>query len=371
MARQPGATTEADSPNGGRLMFVQSWEDPACDVEWLDIEPGNTLFAITSGGDNVLDFLLEDPGRIISVDINPLQTYLVELKMAAIRALSHAELLNLLGVRAELNPVELYRRFRGALGDQARGYWDDNTEMLERGLLTQGGFERYFAILRAVLRVIVGRRTLERLFTLEPDQQEDFFERQWNTRRWRGFLRVGCSKWFLGNRLDPSWFAHSDGPTSYGEHFGGLARHAITGIPARTNYFLAQIFLGRYVSESVAPRYLLEEHFETIRERLDRIQLVTADVYDGLAMLPDASIDAFALSNVFEYSPPGLFADSKDEIARVSRPGAPVALRNLLAPRRLADDPRFDVDPDAGERLRKADRGFIYSHFEAARCEGS
>lgn len=365
------AVGETESPYGGRLMFTQSWEDPACDIHWLGIEAGSTLFAITSGGDNVLEFLLEDPGRIVSVDINPLQGHLVELKMAAFRELSHPEMLNLLGVRADLDPLELYRRVRDGLGEPSRGYWDQQQALLQRGLLTAGGFERYFATLRGILRVLIGRRKLERLFTLAPEEQEAFFERQWNTLRWRSFLKIGCSKWFLGNRLDPGWFAHSDGPTSYGDHFGGLARHAISGIPARTNYFLAQIFLGRYVSESLVPRYLAPEHFETIRSRLDRIELITADVGEALNALADDSVDAFALSNVFEYSPPSLFADCKDEIVRVARPGAAITLRNLIAPRRLADDARFSVDPDAGDRLRRQDRGFIYAHFEAARCEAS
>lgn len=360
-----------EQPYGGRLMFTQSWEDPACDIEWLSIEPGSTLFAITSGGDNVIEFLLEDPARIISVDINPLQAYLVELKIAAFRRLSHAEMLGLLGVRRDIDPRELYVRVRGDLSEPARSYWDRAPEMLERGLITQGGFERYFATLRAFLRVLIGRRKLERLFELDPEEQGEFFEHHWNTRRWRGFLKIGCSKWFLGDRLDPSWFDHSDGPTSYGDHFAGLARHAITGIPARSNYFLAQIFLGAYTSEVTVPRYLVPESFETIRSRLDRIELIVADVCDGLAELADDSVDALALSNVFEYSPPDLFAASKKEIARVARPGARITLRNLLAPRRFADDPAFSVDPAAGDRLRKKDRGFIYSHFEAARYVGT
>jgi S-adenosylmethionine-diacylglycerol 3-amino-3-carboxypropyl transferase len=351
-------------------MFTQSWEDPACDIEWLSIGPGETVLAITSGGDNVLEFLLEDPERIVSVDVNPLQAHLVELKVAAFRGLSHREMLSLLGVRSHHSRGELYRRIRDFLGESSRRYWDDSQRMIERGLLTQGGFERYFAVLRGVLGVLIGRRKLEMLFTLEPEEQTEFFHRHWNTLRWRTFLRVGCSKWFLGNRLDPSWFAHSDGPASYGEHFGGLARHAIVGIPARSNYFLSQIFLGRYLTESQVPRYLAPEHFETIRSRLDRLELVTADVCDALRGLPDDSVDAFALSNVFEYSPPELFAESMGELARVARTGAPITLRNLLAPRRLGKDARFSVNAEAGDRLRRRDRGFIYSHFEAARYRG-
>lgn len=351
---------------GNRLMFTQSWEDPACDLEWLALSGGETLFAITSGGDNVLEFLLTDPARIISVDINPLQSHLVELKMAAFRTLSHPQMLNILGVRHDTDPKQLYARLREGLSEAARSYWDAHQNSLSKGLLTQGGFERYFAILRSALRLVVGRQRLNTLFSLRPDEQPAFFEKQWNTRRWRTFLRVVCSRWFLGNRLDPSWFEHAEGISSWGDHFGELARHAIVNIPARSNYFLAQILLGYYLSEDLVPRYLQAQHFETIRARLNRVELVSADVGLALQELREQSVDAFALSNVFEYSPARLFSASTDQIARVARPGARLTLRNLLARRRFADDVRFTVDPEAGERLRLSDRGFIYSHFEAA-----
>jgi hypothetical protein len=38
----------------------------------------------------------------------------------------------------------------------------------------------------------------------------------------------------------------------------------------------------------------------------------------------------------------------------------------LLAPRRFEGHPEFLVDVDLSARLRNADRGFIYSRFEAA-----
>jgi S-adenosylmethionine-diacylglycerol 3-amino-3-carboxypropyl transferase len=171
----------------------------------------------------------------------------------------------------------------------------------------------------------------------------------------------------LGNRLDPSWFSQSDGVGPFGDHFARLAAHAIAELPAGSNYFLAQIFLGRYRDERQVPDYLRREHFETIRSRVDRISTVTADVVDALAAIPSGTVDAFALSNVFEYSPPDVFERAKRELRRAARPGARVSLRNLLAPRRLAADPAFAVDPVLSDRLRQADRGFIYSRFEAAR----
>jgi S-adenosylmethionine-diacylglycerol 3-amino-3-carboxypropyl transferase len=347
-------------------MFTQSWEDPDCDRAALRPAPGESLLAITSGGDNVLGLLLCDPARIVAVDLNPAQSYLLELKMAALRRLGHHELLQLLGIRQGAGAAALLRRLRGDLGAPARAFWDAHPAWFARGLLTQGVFERYHALLRTLLRGVIGRARLEKLFRLAPEQQREFFEREWNTRAWRIMVRIACSKSMLGRRLDPSWFADAELP-SFGAHFAALVEHAIVALPAHGNYFLAQIFLGRYLDGTAMPDYLREEHFDTIRQRLDRIRIVTADIGVALRDLPARSIDCFALSNVFEYSPRELFDGALEQLVRAARPGARFALRNLLAPRRLAQHPAFVVDAAAGKRLRDADRGFIYSHFESAR----
>lgn len=352
-------------PYGGRLMFAQSWEDPECDRAALAVQPGDHVLAITSGGDNVLDFLRDDPTSIVAIDINPAQAFLFELKRAAFRQLDHAGLLNLLGVTRTEGAGELYRSIKGELSSAARAFFDARERWFDDGLLTQGGFERYFALLRRIIRVAVGRATIEGLFRLDPSGQAEFYRREWDGWRWRALLRIGCSKALLGNRLDPAWFADSQA-SDFGGHFLALAEHVLVTLPAKQNYFLAQILLGKYLDQA-RPAYLQPENFATIRDRIDRVELKVAGIEDGLRSLPDRSIDAFALSNVFEYSPPAIFADSKHEIVRVARPGARLAHRNLLAPRRLADDSRFSVDADLSETLHAADRGFIYSRFEAAR----
>jgi S-adenosylmethionine-diacylglycerol 3-amino-3-carboxypropyl transferase len=353
-------------PYGGRLMFCQSWEDPECDRQAIDPRPGDTIVTITSGGDNTLGWLLHDPARVIAIDLNPSQSLLVSLKIAAFRHLSHGEVLELFGIRSGGRATAIYHSIRGVLDDPTRRYWDGHRDWIRSGLLTCGGFERYFALLRRVLDYVIGRRQIERLFDLSFDQQRDYYHRHWNNRRWRAVLRVGCSRWMLGRRLDPSWFRQG-GPGALGRHFTKLAEHVLTELPVRSNYFLSQILLGRYVDETEVPACLLPQHFETIRARLDRVELVTADIADGLAALPSNSIDGFALSNVFEYSPATVFDRARGEMLRVARAGARMSLRNLLASRRLAGSPGFEVDARLGERLRAADRGFIYSHFEAAR----
>jgi S-adenosylmethionine-diacylglycerol 3-amino-3-carboxypropyl transferase len=346
-------------------MFTQSWEDPACDLAALRPQPGETIFAIISGCDNVFGLLLSDPAEIIAVDLNPTQAYLLELKRAAFRRLAYAEMLNLLGVRAGTERQRLYQRLREDLSPAALEFWDARKKWFDQGLLACGGFERYYAMCRAMLRVVIGGRRLRRLFTLRLAEQRAFYVQEWDTWRWRALVRIACSKYVLGRRLDPSWFTHAEVP-SFGGHFASLVEHAVAELPARTNYFLAQLFLGRYVDEVIVPDYLRPEHFETIRQRLDRITPVTADVCVAVQALGRQSVDCFALSNVFEYSPRVLFEQTLSALVRAARPGARFVLRNLLAPRRLADHAEFLVDAALSARLRDADRGFIYSSFEAA-----
>src|SRR5882757_3447443 len=91
-----------------KLVFTHNWEDPESDQAALKIKSGDALFAITSGGCNVLGFLLADPEIIYSVDINPAQSCLLELKIAAIKALTFEEFIGFAGLQLHNGRMNLY-----------------------------------------------------------------------------------------------------------------------------------------------------------------------------------------------------------------------------------------------------------------------
>ena len=87
------------------LLFGMSWEDPESDRRALQIQPGETIVTIGSGGCNTFELLLENPGRIFAVDINPCQSHLLELKRAAIRCLDLDDLHSFLGFQPSEKPA--------------------------------------------------------------------------------------------------------------------------------------------------------------------------------------------------------------------------------------------------------------------------
>ena len=121
-----------------KVDFYTSWEDINPIQEALDINSNDVVLTITSGGCNVLNFLLYNPKKIISVDYNPYQKYLMELKIESIRKLDHTSFLELMGIKSSDRKEEHYENIKKNLSNEAREYWDSNQYAIKKGLLYVG-----------------------------------------------------------------------------------------------------------------------------------------------------------------------------------------------------------------------------------------
>ena len=117
------------------LLFGMSWEDPESDRRALRIQPGDAIVTIGSGGCNTFEFLLEDPGRIFAVDINPCQSHLLEFKCAAVRRLDLDDLQAFLGLAPTTTRLEVFESLQGELSARALAYWRSRPIHRERHCL--------------------------------------------------------------------------------------------------------------------------------------------------------------------------------------------------------------------------------------------
>jgi S-adenosylmethionine-diacylglycerol 3-amino-3-carboxypropyl transferase len=107
------------------LVYNTCWEDPAVDRQALQLQPDDTLLAITSAGCNVLDYALAGVASIEAVDANPRQTALLELKLAGIHGLEYEDFFALFGRGYHSRAKALYRdALRPQLSEFARAFWD-------------------------------------------------------------------------------------------------------------------------------------------------------------------------------------------------------------------------------------------------------
>jgi hypothetical protein len=63
----------------------------------MDINPSDTVLTLTSGGCNALNLLLHGAGHVVSVDCNPAQSSLLELKRTAIAQLPYEDVWKMFG----------------------------------------------------------------------------------------------------------------------------------------------------------------------------------------------------------------------------------------------------------------------------------
>ncbi len=346
-----------------RIRYANCWEDADVLVRALEPLEGARCLSVASAGDNSFSLLARGAASVLAVDLSPAQIALVELKAAAFRALPYEQMLGFLGVRKCGERHALYRDLREALPERARAFWDTRRSDVETGIVHAGRFERYFRVFRRfVLPLIHGPRVVARLQSeRSAADREAFYETVWNNRRWRLAFRFFFGRFVMG-RLgrDPEFFRYVTTPVA--ERILERARNALTALPTHDNPYLSYILDGNW---RALPDYLLPEHFERIRESLGRLRLFVGSVEEAAASAPPAGLDAFNLSDIFEYMDISAYHAVLRALLPAAAPGARLAYWNMLATRRrpeaLAD--RLVPRADEARALHRGDRAFFYQDF--------
>ena len=123
-----------------RLYFAQVREDPRLELDALAHGPGDVIVIVGSGGCTALSLLSAGAGHVTAVDVNRAQNHLIELKVAALTALSRARTLAFLGATpaAPADRLRAYDGLRVHLTPQARAYWDSRRSGVAEGVLNAG-----------------------------------------------------------------------------------------------------------------------------------------------------------------------------------------------------------------------------------------
>lgn len=352
------------------ILYAQCWEDPEIDRAAFNINHDDVVFSITSGGCNVLAFLIDNPRKIISLDLNPFQNYLLDLKMAAFKTLSYDTMLEFLGVIPSTRRLELYSEIRPYLMEESRAYWDEATNKIDAGVIHSGRYEFYMHLLRKWFCRLMGKSLPVELFaTNSISERKSLYEKKWNNSRWRFFTRVLLSRSIMTFLFDKAFFLQLESSFSFGVHFRGIIKRAVVDLPLKENNFLAYILLGRFYSLRHLPVYLRKENFDIIRRRVDRIEPVCASCEDYFVALPPNYISRFNFTNIFEWMPKNEVEKLLRETVRVAKNGAVVTYRNLLVPRARPASLAgcIEQEKDLAAELHKRDLSFIYRAYVVER----
>ena len=372
------------------LVYTQIWEDPEVDLEALQLRPDNHIVAIASGGCNVLSYLVDDPASITAVDLSSAHVALNRLKLMALSRLPNWETYyRFFGAADDEANVAAYDRLIAPhLDAQSRLYWEGRSlqqlgrrriSIFARNAYRHGVLGRFIGVTHALCRAY-GVDLNELLSARSLEEQRAFFESTLAP-----LFDKRAVRWATNNRL--SLYGLGIPPAQYEALAGGSdMRHVLRqrlerlacGFSLDDNYFAWQAF-GRSYAENASgplPPYLRREHFDTLRARADRVEVLNRSVTEYLAGCADASRDRYVLLDAQDWMTDAQLNALWAEITRTARPGARVIFRTAaepsLLPGRVAPAllDRWRYEAAQSLELSARDRSAIYGGFHLYVFEG-
>ncbi|MFZ0434401.1 MAG: BtaA family protein [Chthoniobacterales bacterium] len=367
--------------HGSRLVYNATWEDPRIDRALLGIDTASEVVAITSAGCNILDMLLDGPRSIHSVDINPRQNFLLELKMALIRRGDFSDLFQFFGIGSHPGRHEVFRSARGFLSSDAERFWSRRLSMFSpagsRSSFywhgTAGSAAWLIWKVASLLGVNLRGLALALLDASSLAEQRDIYSMA-EPHIWKPWL-----KWFLSH---PALMSLVGVPPAQvrlidRSHPGGLPgyirdkfRHVMTEVPSRDNYFWRVYTTGSYTLDC-CPEYLRRGNQEALSAALDSVRLHSTSIAGFLRKNPGVYSHFVLLDHqdwLAWHDPEGLLEEWELILAN-SRPGTRILLRSAgldcsFIPDDIAGRLRFR--PDLSEPLHTADRVGTYGSLHLA-----
>jgi S-adenosylmethionine-diacylglycerol 3-amino-3-carboxypropyl transferase len=165
--------------------------------------------------------------------------------------------------------------------------------------------------------------------------------------------------------FDKDFFKYLEKSISFGKHFENKAKYALTKLAQPGNYFLSYILLGKYYDEQNLPDYLQERNFETIKNRIYKVEVITVNCNLYFNSLRASSISKFNFTNIFEWMSPQDYEDLLWDTIRVSRDHSIITYRNLLVEREHPSslDKKLNSNKKLAQHLLEKDRSFIYNNY--------
>ncbi len=344
------------------IRYANCWEDADILGKALSPKAGSKILSIGSAGDNSFSMLCFDPELVVAVDINKTQLYLIELKKIIIQEFDYEQVVSFLGFRESKNRLAIFDKIKSKLSAETRQYWEQNIAQIERGVINEGKFEKYFQLFaKRILPFIHSKKTVEGLLSQKSEaEQIAFYNEKWNTWRWRLLFKIFFSKYVMGKYgRDPEFLKQVK--VSVGEFIFQRAEKHLKSTHAQQNFILRYNLTGSF--GSLLPNYLEPKNFDKIKQNLSKLHIFEG--FAEAAIEKYGTFDGMNLSNIFEYMDTDLFQKTASTLVKGLSSGGRLAYWNLMVNRQISEILPNETHflTELSTRLSQEDKGFFYGGF--------
>ena len=372
------------------FVYNQIWEDPRVDLRALRLDENSRVLAISSGGCNVLNYLLGGPRSVTAVDLNRHHIYLLNLKIAAIKYLPRYEnFFDFFGRGKGENTGANYLRYIAPhLDKDTRRFWGSNTF---GGSLLYGDRINFFRdaglydhsrngyFLRFFQRVakLSGCDPEQMLKARSLEEQKELYEKYvdpfFDTFLIRTIGKLPVTMFGLG--IPPQQYDELRNDLTGGKTVVDICRERVRRLACDSsideNYFAWQAFARKYDTENckALPDYLKTENYEELKARVCRVTTIIASATAVIKDSPPRAFNRFVFLDAQDWMDTEQMTELWAAIADNAEPGSRIIFRTAGAASPVeADLPRdlrakFSYRSEVSNELFKQDRASIYGGF--------
>lgn len=347
------------------IRYSQCWEDPELVISGLDLNKEDEVLSIASGGENILAIALQFPQKIVAIDSNIHQIYLLKLKCTAISDFSYEEFVEFIGFKESSRRIYLYNILKPKLSKEEITFWDKNTSSIKKGIVHMGKFENYLSLFRqTILKIALSKNNIKEYLSLKSIQeQKKFYNLKWNTWRWRFLFRIFFSKHIMSKFGRDKKYFHHNKREDIASHFLNRTKSGITEILIQRNYFLHYILTGKIPLNFNQHPYLDTNNFTKLKKGINKIEFIHSDLSSYLERVSDSSFSKFNLSDIFELLTQEEYEKMLTQIAAKSKRKGKIVYWNNLVERNHHRILAWKTNQNKSNTLFKKDRVFFYSRF--------
>lgn len=343
-----------------RLNYSLGNEDWSVEEQALQVKPGDCVICVTASGDRPMHLLMTDCKEILSLDMNRIQNYLLDLKMAAISQLDYEKYIDFLGCNKTKNRYDIFKQIKPHLSKDSANYWENNKKMIQRGIIYQGVIERLTYVLAKVIKLIRPKKN-DVLFTFtDIDSQREYVEKVWDTAIWRKIFKAFLNSNSLKFVNDPG-LSSFDQSIKPGNYIYQKMRDYLNNTLASESPLLQLIFLGKILPNAYFP-YLTHVGYQKIRSNISRLKYQTTNIVEFLNTHTPNEIDVFSMSDIASYMPQEVFERLLQGIYNTAKPEARFCIREFMSKRQIPNEyiPHFKRDFKLEQKLEKEESNFVY-----------
>lgn len=277
--------------------FGLSQEDAFSEWNACGHIPGD-LLCIASAGEVPLNLLAFGMNSITAIDFQDSQLFLSELKLKSACLWDGWEAAAFLGMRPAKKRERLlhYKELHDTLSPAAKAFWDQHLDVIAKGVVFQGRFERYIKKLSLAASVLIGKKKL--LGLLEDKNPLAYFNSHYANLKVKFLFKVGFrEKKYAGKALPEIALQHNE--MNLADSFLNGFRRLCTQTPPKENMFLQLFLFGKLLYKEALPPYLQNQFRERVQRHEQRLRFLKADVRH--IPVKEGGYDGLILSNVCDW----------------------------------------------------------------------